>query len=78
MTSHACCHMGQNNPFTNGCVNLRISTLARHGSSKSLLAALKQLQLQSHFKRAVANVETDEHEKCFVSDNPTKRHTLSG
>ena len=78
MTCHACCHTGHNNPFANGCVNLRSSTLARHGSSKSHLTALKQLQLQSQFKKAVANVETDEHEKCFVSDNQTKRHTLTG
>ena len=77
MTWHACCHTGQNNPFVNGCVNLRTSTLARHGSSKSHLTALKQLQPQSHFKKAVANVET-EHEKCFVSDKRTKRHTLTG
>ena len=77
MTCHACCHTGQNYPFANGCVNLRASTLARHGSSKSHLTALKQLQLQSQFKKAVANVET-EHEKCFICDNQTKRHTLTG
>ena len=63
-------------PFANGCVNLRTSTLARHGSSKSHLTALKLLQLQSQFKKVVANIET-EHEKCFVSDNQTKRHTLT-
>ena len=77
MTCHACCHMGQDNPFANGSVNLKTSTLARHGSSKSPLNALKQFQLQSHFKKAVANVET-EYKKCFVSDNQTKKHTLTG
>ena len=40
---------------------METSTLARHGSSKSHLTALKQLQLQSQFKKAVANVKT-EHE----------------
>ena len=54
-----------------------MDALTRHGSSKSHLTALKQLQLQSQFKKAVANVET-EHEKCFVSDNQTKRHTFTG
>ena len=75
MTCHAYCHTGQNNPFTTGCVSFRTSTLARHESSKSHLTALKQLQLQSQFKKAVANVET-EQEKCFVSDNETKRHIV--
>ena len=47
MTYHACGHTGQNNGCANGCVNLSTPPLARHGSSKSHLIALKQLQLHS-------------------------------
>ena len=72
---HACCHMGQNNPFKYGCVNLRTSTLARHGSSKSHLTALKQLQLQSQFKKAVSNVETEYEKKLLVTIRQKDTHS---
>ena len=61
MTCHAC--YGPKQSIHKWFVNLRTSTLATHESSKSHLAALKQLQLQSQLKKAVAKVET-EHEKC--------------
>ena len=35
-------------------IDVRTSTLAGHGSSKSHFTALKQLKLQSQFKKAVA------------------------
>ncbi|KAJ8303281.1 hypothetical protein KUTeg_019677 [Tegillarca granosa] len=75
MKCDICVKTHQSNPFVTGCKNFRTSTLTRHESSKSHTTALKNLQLQIHFKKCVENAEKVA-ENYQNSDGQTKRHIV--